>query len=181
MKGEIFVGFVELVEDRFGVTVADRILSNPKLASGGAYTRTGTYDHDEMVRLVVALAEVTEADPAVLQRAFGHYLFGRLVAWHSDFLNGVTDTFSLVRTIENTIHVNVRKLYPDADPPEILVSNVEDDALMVRYKSDKGFAHVCHGLLEGCIEYFGDPVIVKRVDASTGPLDRTAQFMLKQS
>jgi hypothetical protein len=180
MKGEVFVGFVELVERRFGEDVADMILSDPSLASGGAYSRVATYDHAEMVHLVVALSRITGSDPAALQQAFGAYLFGRLVAWHADFVAPYKDCFGLLETIEGTIHVNVKKLYPDAMLPSIRVTRLDEVSLELSYRSERGFAHVCHGLIEGCVAHFDEGITVTRLDASEGPLDQSARFRLER-
>ena len=178
MKGEIFIGFIELVEREFGEVVADRILSDKSLASGGSYTRVASYDHMEMIRLVVSLAEISEADPALLQRTFGKYLFGRLADWHPDFVAGYTGSFELLETIQDAIHVNVHKLYPDAETPSLTVTRVDRDTLGVEYESARGFAHVCHGLLEGCVAFFGENTAVSRTEPSSGPLEMRAGFRL---
>ncbi len=47
MKGVVFRAFVDLVEERYGEEVVDRLLSHPGLSTGGAYTAVGTYDHTE--------------------------------------------------------------------------------------------------------------------------------------
>ena len=41
MKGIIFTEFIEMVEDKFGFEVADNIITNSNLPSGGAYTAVG--------------------------------------------------------------------------------------------------------------------------------------------
>jgi Haem-NO-binding len=53
MKGVVFTEFIEMVEDRFSPEMADRIIERAKLPSGGAYTTVGTYDHGEMIQLVL--------------------------------------------------------------------------------------------------------------------------------
>ena len=50
MKGMIFTEFLDMVEERFGLAVADRIIEAGGSSTGGAYTAVGTYDHREMVR-----------------------------------------------------------------------------------------------------------------------------------
>ena len=48
MKGLVFVEFVEFVEQEYSLEMVDRIIDNSALASGGAYTSVGVYDHREM-------------------------------------------------------------------------------------------------------------------------------------
>jgi hypothetical protein len=181
MKGEIFVEFINLVEDQFGLEVADRIIEESDLDSGGVYTRVGTYDHGEMVRMVRALSLITSVELEDLQRAFGKFLFERLVGAHRHYVEGLDDSFALLSRIEDTIHVNVRKLYPDATLPTITVDDHGDGSLEVVYASDAGFGHVCHGLIEGCVEYFQDPIEIQRIDVSSGALDQSARFLLTRA
>jgi len=61
MKGMVFTEFLEMVEDQFGFTMADKIISEAELASGGVYTSVGTYHHQEMVALVVNLSKALKA------------------------------------------------------------------------------------------------------------------------
>ena len=55
MKGIIFTEFFDLVEKTFGFDVAERLLDECDLPSGGAYTAVGTYDHSEILTLVGSL------------------------------------------------------------------------------------------------------------------------------
>ena len=51
MKGIIFTEFLELVEEKFGLGMVDKIISQSELNSGGAYTSVGTYEFSEMLQL----------------------------------------------------------------------------------------------------------------------------------
>jgi hypothetical protein len=59
MRGLVFTEFIALVEEKFGLRMADELLSQPGLTDGGAYTSVGNYSHREMLTLVVGLAERT--------------------------------------------------------------------------------------------------------------------------
>ena len=178
MKGEIFVAFVDLVEKEYGLEVADAILSHPSLVSRGSYSRTGTYPHAEMVTLVVALSEQTGASAIDLQRAFGRFLFEELARSHFRQTQPFKDTFSLIQAIHGTIHSHVRVLYPDASLPTIHVSSKGADVLTVDYSSERGFGHVCHGLIEGCVAYFAENISIEPQMAGDEPLINEASFQL---
>ncbi|UUX50072.1 heme NO-binding domain-containing protein [Nisaea acidiphila] len=181
MKGEIFVAFVDLVENEFGLEVADAVLSHPSLASGGSYSRTGTYPHSEMVTLVVALTERTGASASALQRTFGQFLFSDLMRSHTRHAEAFKDCFSLIQAIHGTIHNHVRVLYPDASLPTISVTTEGADVLTVKYSSERGFAHVCHGLIEGCIDHFGESISIEAALPGDEPLINEASFRLTRS
>jgi hypothetical protein len=70
MKGVVFTEFLEMVEGRFGLAMADRIIEAAQLPSSGAYTAVGTYDYTEMVHLVNALSIVCKHALVCLATSF---------------------------------------------------------------------------------------------------------------
>ena len=166
MKGIVFCEFVEMMEAEFSAEMADEIISSTELESGGAYTAVGTYDHNEMLALVTQLSEKTGAPVPDLVTAFGRYLFGRFVELYPAFFEGVDGAFSFLDRIEEHVHVEVRKLYPDAELPTFATSRPNDDTMVMVYQSTRPFADLARGLIEGCIAHYGEPVDVHMEDLS---------------
>ena len=77
MKGIIFTEFMELVEEKFGLDVLDQVLdlSNDE----GIYTAVGSYDHKDLVKLIVNLSKVSGVPPEQLQEVFGECVFLNLL------------------------------------------------------------------------------------------------------
>ena len=166
MKGIVFCEFVEMMEKEFTPEVADEIISGVELESGGAYTAVGTYDHQEMLTLVTSLSEKTGMSVPDLVDAFGRYLFGRFVALYPVFFENVEGAFDFLERIEEHVHFEVRKLYPDAELPTFDTSRVDDDTMIMVYSSTRPFADLARGLIEGCIAHYGEPVSVQMEDLS---------------
>jgi len=156
MKGIIFTEFFELVEEAFGLDMLDDIIASCDLPSGGRYTAVGTYDHTEIVSLVVALSEKSGIAIPDLLQTYGKFLFGRFVKGYPRFFEVETDAFGFLESVENTIHVEVRKLYPDAQLPSFDTSRPEPGTLVMVYKSSRHLEDVAHGLIQGCLEHFGE-------------------------
>ena len=78
MKGVVFREFIDFVEDQAGEEVVEDMITRAAPASGAAYTAVGKYDWREMVQMVSALSDITQAPVPDLVRAFGRHLFGRL-------------------------------------------------------------------------------------------------------
>jgi len=173
MKGVVFTEFLELVENNFGLDIADRIIDQAELSTGGAYTSVGTYDHSELVQLVVGLSAETNTPPATLVRAFGEYLFGRFAIGYPQFFTGITSTFDFLESIEDVIHVEVRKLYPDAELPTFAYQRTADQLVMT-YRSKRAFADLAEGLIHACTQHFGEPIDIERenLDAADGTAAR---------
>lgn len=164
MKGIVFVEFLEMVEGSFSADMVDDIIDDCALESGGAYTAVGTYHHSEMVALVGALSKRTGTPTPTLIRTFGEYLFGRFHSHHVGFFDGITDSLDFLEHIEDVIHVQVRKLYPNAELPRFEIERPNVNQLRMVYRSDRHMGDLAEGLIRQCIAHYGTPVTVERQD-----------------
>lgn len=166
MKGLVFVEFVEMVEARFSPEVADRVIERARLASGGIYTAVGTYDHGELLRMVEVLAQDAGVEAGTLVRGFGEHLFGRFVVTHPAFFDGIPSAYDFLGRVEGYIHVEVRKLYPEAELPSLICERVDAHAFRMRYRSSRPLADLAHGLILGCVRHYGEAVdvVLERCD-----------------
>lgn len=177
MKGVVFTEFLGMVEQTFSADMVDDIIDDARLSSGGAYTAVGTYPHDEMVAMVVALSNRSGLPVPDLVRAFGQHLFGRFVHAYPSFFDGVTDTFQFLAGIEDIIHAEVLKLYPDAELPRFDVEHHDDRSLTLLYHSPRHFEDLAEGLILGSIDHFGQQIRLVR-DASAS--DHGQRFHLER-
>ncbi|MEL6671825.1 MAG: heme NO-binding domain-containing protein [Bacteroidota bacterium] len=164
MKGVIFTEFLEMVEGEFGFEIADKIVQEAELASGGVYTALGTYDHQEMVSMVVNLSQATEISVPKLLHAFGEHAFGQFSKSYGVFFEKATGTIDFLSRLENYIHVEVLKLYPDAELPRFEIHQPNPGILQMIYHSDRGLADFAEGLIAGCIKHFKEDVQLTRED-----------------
>jgi len=177
VKGIIFTEFLEMVDQKFAPDVTERIIENAALPSGGAYTTIGSYDHTELVKLVVELSKESGVEVPELVRIYGFYLFERFVRTYPRFFSGMKDAFTFLEGLDSIVHQEVRKLYSDATPPRILCTRAGEGRMEVLYESDRCFADAAHGLLLGCIDYFGKEMDVAREDLEGGA-GRKVRFLL---
>ncbi len=164
MKGIVFTEFLEMVEVEFGINVVDDIIDASNLPSQGSYTTVGTYDHAEMLELVTHLSATINVPIPDLLRSYGNYLFSRFFAHYPDFFSGKANAFDFLESVENYIHVEVKKLYPDADLPKFDCSHVDKNTMIMIYNSTKPFAIFAEGLILGCIKHFNEQIDVVRDD-----------------
>ena len=162
MKGVVFTEFLDMVEDRFSAEMVDHIIVDSDLPSGGAYTAVGTYPHSEMVSMVVALSQRSGVAVPDLIRAFGEHLFSRFAQAYPSFFVGVKDSFGFLSGIEDIIHAEVLKLYPDAQLPRFTVEHHDAHRLVLLYQSPRHFEDLAEGLMHGCVAHFGHPVHIER-------------------
>lgn len=176
MKGVVFTEFLELVETAFSPEMADRIITQADVPSKGAYTSVGTYDHHEMLALVTELSRETGVPVPALVHTFGKHLFSRFVVGFPHFF-AVPTAFDFLERVHDYIHVEVRKLYPDAELPSFEYARPDASTLVMTYRSRRPFADLAAGLIESAVEHWGGGVDVAR--ASIPDPERTAvQFTL---
>ncbi|MDX2029022.1 MAG: heme NO-binding domain-containing protein [Blastocatellia bacterium] len=168
MKGMVFTEFLDMVEEKFGMDVADQMITSCDLPSGGAYTAVGTYDHQEIVQLVIKLSQLSGVALPDLLRAFGQHLFGRFVVRFPEMFEGIDDAFTFLQRIESHIHTEVRKLYPDADLPHFDCTLTSPGELVMVYRSNRGMADLAEGLINGCAAHYNEPLRIHREDISEG-------------
>lgn len=179
MKGIVFTEFLEMVESKFSPELADTIIEVAELPSGGAYTTVGTYNHSEMIKLVSCLSKETGISTAELMRSFGVYMFERFYVLFPHYFNGIDSSFQFLELIENYIHVEVRKLYPEAELPSFQCDTSRPGCLVLTYQSTRPFAALAEGLIRGCTAHFGEDVDIEVADLSNG-MGTAARFSITQ-
>lgn len=179
MKGMVFTEFLDFVAGRFGDDMVDDIIAASPLPSGGAYTAVGTYGHGEMVALCQALSERSGEPVDALVTAFGTQLSTRFAQGHPAFFQRAGTLFDFLASIEGHIHVEVRKLYPDAELPSFAIEERSDTRMVMIYRSPRRMGALCEGLIHGCARQYGVQVRVQAQPIEAG--DGTAvRFTVEQ-
>ena len=134
MKGIVFTEFLELVEDKFGLEMVDNIITNSKLESEGVYTAVGTYSFSEMLQLLQHLSENTGISIDNLLLVYAEHFFSVIEKSYPGLLATYKDPIEMISSIENHIHVEVRKIYPDAELPTFeVVEKTENSLVMIDF------------------------------------------------
>lgn len=182
MKGIVFTEFLEMIEDVYSPEVADQVILRADSATDGAYTSVGTYDHQELVRMLAALSDITAVPGPELLRAFGAHLAGRFAVSYRRFFEASPTLLDLLASIDSHIHVEVLKLYPDAELPRFEVVSRDAHRIGLVYRSGRHMHDLALGLIQGAAAWYGTPVDVEMSPAADGVLlmvtchDNTAQF-----
>jgi hypothetical protein len=166
MKGIIFTEFLEFVEGLWGMEFVDGLISDAQDPNNGAYTAVNNYDHTLLVNLVVTLEKKTQIPLPDLLQKYGRHLFGQLADRYAVLLEGQNDPLELLMSIEEVIHTEVRKLYPEAKPPMFSGKRISESEIELRYESHRGMGDVAFGLIQGCGDHFDQELHVEKIGAS---------------
>lgn len=167
MKGIVFTEFIEMVEDAFGFEIVDNIINASDLESEGVYTAVGTYKCEELVCLVANLSKETGKSVPELYQIYGQHLFTRFVQAFPQFFAAKNHTFGFLSEIENHIHVEVRKLYPDAELPHF-ACEINANKMTMVYSSKRALGDFARGLIIGCAQHFSEKIEIDQQDLSAG-------------
>lgn len=168
MKGIVFTEFLEMVEDKFSLELCDNMIEQADIASDGVYTSVGTYDYREMVAMVGALSSLTNVPAPELLKVFGEHLLGRFAVTFPQFFQGMSSTFEFLPKVESYVHLEVKKLYPDAELPSFSFAKNEPGRMEMTYRSSRGLADVAEGLILGTMKHFGETLDLERTDLNEG-------------
>jgi hypothetical protein len=160
MKGIVFSEFMEMVQEKFGLETIDDMIETSDLDSGGSYTSVGTYPHSEMVSMVTRLSEITKIEVPKLLNVFGHHLFQTFYKNYPGFFEEVKHPFDLLAQIDNHIHVEVKKLYPDAELPRFETTRTDEGMTMI-YRSPRKMADLAIGLIEAAAEKYNQDLTIE--------------------
>jgi hypothetical protein len=154
MKGIVFTVLNDMVIEKFGFDVWEQLITKVQPASGGSYTAADTYPFKELQSLVGELSSMLKIDPSALVEAYGEYMFPVLASKYPVFLKKGITFKEFLKSIDGVIHIEVKKLYPDAGLPSIQYSELAPDKIMLKYQSPRKLCFLAMGLVHGAAKHF---------------------------
>jgi hypothetical protein len=175
MKGIVFSEFLDMVDEKFSIETSERLVDEVNPPSGGAYTTVGTYDPQEIVDLVAKLSEITSISVPDLLKTFGRHLLTRFAVIFPEFFEGVTSVLDFLPMVDSYVHLEVKKLYNDAELPSFTCVSPYPGRLEMTYRSVRNLPDLAEGLILGTADHFNERVEVKRESI---PEDPSAEFFI---
>jgi len=154
MKGIVFTEFLEMVEEEFGLEVVDDIILKSNLPSNAIYTSIGTYDFFEMQNLIGNLSNATGISPNDLIYAYGRYFFNVLIKNHQNIFDYYNSPLEMLASIQSHIHIEVKKIYPDAELPSFEIITHKTNYLEMDYFSERSMYMFAKALMEKTFEHY---------------------------
>lgn len=176
MKGVVFTILNDMVEEKLGLDVWDAVLNEVKPESGGVYISGETYADAELFALVTSLSEMKSIPVPDLIRSFGEYCLSFFAKNYAVFFEG-HDAKSFLKSVEDVIHVEVRKLYPQAGLPTFEYEDPAEDCLIMIYRSPRKLFDLAEGLIMGVADFYSTNINIAREMVDT-PDNDTCRFEL---
>lgn len=158
MKGIVFNLLEEIVRRDYGEDSWDDLLEAAELE--GAYTSLGSYPDADFFKVIGAASKTLDLSADEVVRWFGRNALPLLAQSYPRFFTPHTSARSVVLTLNDIIHPEVRKLYPGADVPVFDFDTSSDEVLVVGYTSPRRLCAFAEGLIEGTAAHYGERVSI---------------------
>lgn len=152
MKGIVFNILNDMVEEKFGLAAWDGLLEST--GSDGIFIAPETYPDEELIALVTAAETATGIPLQDLVFSFGEYMVPKFFDNYPIFFDAHTELIPFLLTVDQVIHVEVRKLYPEAGLPEFKYESAQSDRLTMIYQSPRKLCQLAEGLISGSAKHF---------------------------
>ncbi len=165
MKGIIFTNFIGYMQSKYSDDVLKNTLKDAgRLTDEGGYTESESYPYEEMFELAGNLAALTGVTLAQTFEDFGQYLFINLAKRFSQFFAPDETLFSFLQKLEDHIHIEVRRKYPDANLPGFTFESLDQNNLRMIYTSERAMSDFGMGMIRGAAIWFKREVFVGKKD-----------------
>jgi hypothetical protein len=172
----MFTELLDMVEARYSLDLVDDVLAKANVS--GSYTSVGYYEDVELNRIVVALSEESNIPVPQLLHLFGTHLFQRFVVLYPMFFSPHGSAPSFLLGLETHVHTEVRKLYANAHPPFFTFRSDDVGGYSLTYQSSRGLWQFAQGLLEACLEHYGQSLVLHSIDDKSEGAGTNVQFNL---
>lgn len=161
MKGIVFSTLTDMVEEKFGLEFLDQMLIKANLSSQGVYTAGSVYPDAELFTIVATLSEMTGVPQSDLICTYGEYLFGKLTAFFPGLVPAQATLKQFLKSIDRVIHVEVRKIHPNAELPTIKYEDPAPNQLVLLYHSPRKLCALARGLMQGASAHYHAPLDIQ--------------------
>jgi predicted hydrocarbon binding protein len=154
MKGIVFNIFESFLVEHHGRDFFYEVVDESNLITEEPFVSPGTYPYEDLLEILGVTCRKLEISPEDALRAFGKYSFKFLDEKYPEYKKKNNTPILYLEGIEEIIHQDVKKLYPDAKPPVFKYEKESDHHLQVEYISERKLCHFMEGLIEGIEELF---------------------------
>lgn len=161
MKGIIFNLLEEVIRREYGEDTWDALLEAAQVEGG--YSSLANYPDEELMKLVAAASAALNTSADTIVRWFGRNALPLLAERYPEFFIPHTSTRPFLLTLNDIIHIEVRKLYPGADVPVFDYDTSSQEVLVMGYKSPRRLCALAEGFIEAAAAHYGEEVTLDQL------------------
>ncbi|MEJ1223325.1 heme NO-binding domain-containing protein [Sediminicola sp. 1XM1-17] len=154
MKGIIFNIAEQFITTHYGDDTLETIMEDCKLITKDPFVGPGTYPDGDLLEIVRIASEKVELHSDEFLKRLGHFTFGKLAERHPYFVANYEHPKQFLLTVDNVIHVEVRKLYNGTQLPMFQYAEPNAKELIITYYSKRKMYALMEGLINGVADHF---------------------------
>lgn len=179
MIGTIFQYLESFGIEALGEDVWEDLVERVDLTQpDAAYSRLGIYPDSDLMALVGAAVEESGMEGHELVEAFGMFLVKRFSEDYDRFFVAAGDLFTFLDSVDRHIHVQVRKLHPEAATPSVKLTRKSADEATLVYQSSRKLCALARGMMLGAAEHYGSELTLQELQCMHDGAD-ACQFRLR--
>jgi len=152
MKGVVFDILRDMVETEHGLEGWNLLLE--RAGSDGMFLSTQSYADKELMALVQAASDVTGHSIETLLNQFGEFMVGEFYERYPSFFDDCDGLFEFLLSVDEIVHGEVLKFYPDAALPSFHYEQSSPEFLVMNYRSERKLCALAEGLIQGSAKHF---------------------------
>ena len=172
MQGSIYTTFSDMIIEKMGMEQWNELLEKTNPPSKGIYTSGQQYEDSELINMVVELSNKTGIEVEKLVEAFGQYLFDSLYKSSPVDVSEIKSLREFLLAIDQVIHVEVKRVHPNAYLPKFEYDEGENGELIMYYSSKRKLCHASIGLIFGAAKKFNETINIAHPECMHDGADR---------
>lgn len=109
--------------------------------------------------------------------SFGRFCFPKFAKKYPNLVTPYKNPKEFLKSVHSMVHIEVKKLYRDAEPPDFFYKEPADNRLIIEYSSKRKLCHFMEGLIDGVADYFKSPIKYKQTSCTLNG-NKTCEFDL---
>ncbi|MDF2615204.1 MAG: chemotaxis protein [Clostridia bacterium] len=174
MKGTVVSTWMKTCKKLYGEPIVQKAMSEMGWEQNKIFSPIENVDDDVVKKLIMRISEQINISTAQLWKSIGK---DNILAFHADFPSFFKghSMYSFLRSLFD-IHVVMTKKFAGAKPPLVSIEPISDTEAIFTYQSKRGMFDYFYGLLEGCIEFFGEKVEIQELERKSDYLAVKLKF-----
>ncbi len=159
MKGIVFNILEALIVEKFGDETLEEVYASVQFSGDVLpFISPGTYPDSDLYDMVTFLSQKTSIPVGDLLFEFGKFMFPVFYNKYPVFFKDIDTPIEFLESLNEVIHVEVKKIFEAAVPPRITVKLIQENQIRLYYYSERKLCRLLEGLLDGLALHFNKKI-----------------------
>ncbi len=145
-----------MVQEKFGIDATGQTVSNFNKRPDSNCRRTrGLHEDSDYNAKLKQLSRQFGLPREIILYESGHYIFKEFIKKFPETVSENKSPGRFFDSVEKLIHTEFRDYFDRKALPEIAVSRIEDDTIVIKYRSERMSCTIIDGIIKSIADYYG--------------------------